>query len=130
MKKYFDKHGKEIKAGMIIRHSEDGVIEKVYACGDGDLGVDAVNPEYRKKHPDAEDEFYSLSSIGVRDFEIINNIKSWNVTYKHPFTGKEIKAIVYGETKKQAVKQARANNVPTKGESFYWEIVSIEETKE
>ena len=129
MKKYFDKYGNEIKAGMIIRHSEDGVIEKVYACGDGDLGVDAVSPAYRKKHPDAEDEFYSLSSIGVREFEIVN-IKSWNVIYKHPFTGQELKSIVFAETKKQATKQARANNVPTKGESFYWEIVSIEEAKE
>ena len=59
-----------------------------------------------------------------------NNIKSWNVIYKHPFTGEEVKTIVYGETKKQATKQARANNVPTNVGSFYWEIVSIEETKE
>lgn len=71
MKQYFDMYGNEIKAGMIIRRPEDGVTEKVFTCGDADLGVDAVRPTYRKRHPDVEDEFYSLSSIGVCDFEIV-----------------------------------------------------------
>lgn len=73
MKKYFDMNGREIKAGMTIRRPKDGGIEKVYACGDGDLGVDAINPAYRKRHPDTDDAFYSLSSIGVREFEIIDD---------------------------------------------------------
>lgn len=57
------------------------------------------------------------------------NVKSWEVLYRHPFTGETVKAVVHGETKKQAMKQARENNVPTTGQSFFWEIISVEELK-
>lgn len=54
-------------------------------------------------------------------------MKTWKVTYKHPSTEKTVTALVYGKTKKEAVKKARANNTPTQGNSFFWEIVSVEE---
>ena len=50
---YFDKHGNEIKAGMFLR-MEDGSIEEIYACTDSygkeDLGINASNDEYLKRH--------------------------------------------------------------------------------
>jgi hypothetical protein len=58
-----------------------------------------------------------------------NNVKTWEVTYKHPFTGELRKALVYGKSKKEAGKKARENNVPTRGKTFFWEIVSIEELR-
>ena len=59
-----------------------------------------------------------------------NNIKTWAVTYQHPITGVFVKTFVYAPSKKEAVKQARENNVPTMGKSFFWEIVSVEEVKQ
>ena len=54
-------------------------------------------------------------------------IKTWNVTYKHPFTNEIVKTVVYAKDQKEAAKKARDNNVPTRGETFFYEIVSIEE---
>lgn len=54
-------------------------------------------------------------------------VKVWNVTYKHPFTNETVKTVVYAKNRKEAVKKARDNNVPTMGETFFYEIVSIEE---
>lgn len=54
-------------------------------------------------------------------------IKTWNVTYKHPFTNEIVKSLVYAKDKKEATKKARSNNVPTHGNTFFYEIVSIEE---
>lgn len=56
-----------------------------------------------------------------------NNIKTWEVVYRHPTNGEEKKTVVFATSKKQATKMARENNVPTMGKSFFWEIVSIEE---
>ena len=56
-------------------------------------------------------------------------IKTWNVTYKHPFTNEIVKTLVYAKDRKEAVKKARDNNVPTMGETFFYEIVSIEESE-
>lgn len=56
-----------------------------------------------------------------------NNVKTWEVTYKNPSTGETVKSFVYGKTKKEAVKKALANNVPTQGKTFFWQIVSLEE---
>lgn len=56
-----------------------------------------------------------------------NDVKTWIVTYKHPSTGETVNGIEYAKTKKQAVKQARKHNTPTQGNSFFWEIVSVEE---
>lgn len=67
---YKDKNGVEIKEGMLIQHDE-GDLERVYPCGDGDLGVSATNPEYLKTHPDAEEEFYPLSNFCLSEWEIV-----------------------------------------------------------
>lgn len=71
---YFDKHGKQILADMYIRH-ESGDQEKVYSCatnGIEDLGVDAVRPAWREKHPDCENEFYSLRDFDLKEWEIVS----------------------------------------------------------
>ena len=51
--KYFDKHGTEIQAGMMIRH-DDGSIDKVYATmdffGNMDLSVNASNDDLSLIH--------------------------------------------------------------------------------
>ena len=51
---YFDKNGKEIKAGMKIL-MEDGSIEMVYDTedqyGNPNLGINASNEEFLKLHP-------------------------------------------------------------------------------
>ena len=71
---YHDKHGNEILAGMTIRY-DDGDVELVYAITDGsgdeDLGIMATNPDYVKHHPNCEIKYYSLSSIGTREWEIV-----------------------------------------------------------
>ena len=56
-----------------------------------------------------------------------NNIKTWRVTYQHPITGEIVTALVYAPNKKEAVKQAMENNVPTVGKSFFWRIVEVSE---
>ena len=70
---YFDKHGNEIKAGMFLR-MEDGSIEEIYACTDSygkeDLGINASNDEYLKRHGlgEFDREFYSLSASEKQNF--------------------------------------------------------------
>lgn len=73
---YYDKHGKEIRAGMHLR-MEDGSVELVYATSDGygnpDLGVNASNDEYMKRHhiPEVCREYYPLSNFPQDGLEII-----------------------------------------------------------
>ncbi len=71
---YHDKHGKEILAGMTIRH-EEGETEQVFATadayGDDDLGVMATNPAYADRHPDCDIEYYSLSNFRMSEWEIV-----------------------------------------------------------
>ena len=71
---YKDKHGKEIRAGMTIRH-DNGDNELVYntmdAYGDDILGILATNPDYIKYHPDCELEYYPLSNFDMREWEIV-----------------------------------------------------------
>ena len=68
--KYFDKNGTEIRAGMFLC-MEDGSIEKVYTCGDGnggvDLGINASNEEYMRRNQIDEyyREYYSLSAFDL-----------------------------------------------------------------
>ena len=61
---YFDKNGKEIRAGMKIL-MEDGSIEMVYDTedqyGNPNLGINASNEEFLKLHPNWAREYYSLS---------------------------------------------------------------------
>jgi hypothetical protein len=72
---YKDKHGKEIKAGMTIRH-DCGCTDKVYLYaksfyGETDLGVNATNPNYKKHHPNCEQEYYSLKNYNLKEWETI-----------------------------------------------------------
>jgi len=71
---YHDKRGREILAGMTIRH-DNGDSEKVYATtdafGDDDLGVMATNPAYAALHPDCDIEYYSLSNFRMSEWEIM-----------------------------------------------------------
>lgn len=72
---YRDKNGVQILPGMQLRFP-DGSVEKVYATMDSegkpDLGINASNEAYMRNHgvPEAEREFYSLASVGVRDAEV------------------------------------------------------------
>lgn len=71
--KYFDKNGKEIKAGMTIR-MDDGSIELVYATedayGNPNLGINATNEAFLERHSEWEREFYSLSMFDMSKVEI------------------------------------------------------------
>ena len=59
---YFDKNGKEIKAGMKIL-MDDGSIEMVYDTddqyGNPSLGINASNEEFLKLHPNWAREYYN-----------------------------------------------------------------------
>lgn len=69
-RQYFDKNGKEIKAGMIIMDSE-GNKEAVYDLGE-DLGLNASNERYLETHPDVTREYYPLYQFSLReDWEIV-----------------------------------------------------------
>lgn len=65
---YFDKNGKEIKAGMKLR-MEDGSAELVYDTtdqyGNADLGINATNEAFLLEHPNWQRECYSLSSFNT-----------------------------------------------------------------
>lgn len=67
---YFDKNGKEIKAGMKIL-MEDGSIEMVYgtvdAYGDPNLGISASNKAFLEAHPNWARE-YKQSSLRLFQF--------------------------------------------------------------
>lgn len=70
---YFDKNGKEIKAGMKIL-MEDGSIEMVYDTedqyGNPNLGINASNGEFFKLHPNWAREYYSLSMFKQSGIEV------------------------------------------------------------
>lgn len=70
---YFDKNGKEIKAGMRIL-MDDGSIEMVYDTddqyGNPSLGINASNEEFLKLHPNWAREYYSLSNFKPSSIEI------------------------------------------------------------
>lgn len=70
---YFDKKGNQIRPGMKIL-MEDGTVEVVYETTDGygnpDLGINATNKAFLEKHPDWDQEFYSLSSFDLGRDEI------------------------------------------------------------
>ena len=73
-KKYIDKNGTEIKAGMSVKMS-DSRVELVYdttdADGNPDLGINASNEDFLRRHPDADREYYSLSILDLREAEIV-----------------------------------------------------------
>ena len=70
---YFDKNGKEIKAGMKII-KEDGSLELVYDTTDAyknpDLGINASNEAFLEAHPNWAREYYSLSNFNIKGIEI------------------------------------------------------------
>lgn len=70
---YLDKNGNAIKPGMKILMA-DGSVELVYETtdefGNLDLGISAINKAFLDRHPDWEQEFYSLSSLDTRSAEI------------------------------------------------------------
>lgn len=70
---YFDKNGKEIKAGMKIL-MEDGSIEMVYDTedqyGSPNFGINASNEEFLKLHPNWAREYYSLSMFKQSGIEV------------------------------------------------------------
>ena len=71
--RYFDKNGKEIRAGMKIL-MEDGSIEMVYDTedqyGNPNLGINASNEEFLKLHPNWAREYYSLSMFKQSGIEV------------------------------------------------------------
>lgn len=70
---YFDKNGKEIRAGMKIL-MEDGSIEMVYDTedqyGNPNLGINASNEEFLKLHPNWAREYYSLAMFKQSGIEV------------------------------------------------------------
>ncbi len=73
--RYYDANQREIFADMHIQFP-NGTVEKVYATqdtdGNPDLGINASNDAYMQLHgiPEAEREFYSLSSVDLHGVEI------------------------------------------------------------
>ena len=67
--KYFDKNGDRIKAGMTIRH-DDGDLDKVYPCKDGDLGLNASN-EQHVNFNEFNRELYPLYQFNMKEWEIV-----------------------------------------------------------
>lgn len=70
---YFDKNGKEIKAGMKIRMEDDN-IEMVYdtvdAYGNLNLGINASNEAFLELHPNWAREYYPLSMFNMTGIEV------------------------------------------------------------
>lgn len=70
---YFDKNGKEIKAGMKIL-MDDGSIEMVYdteeAYGNPNFGINASNEAFLEAHPNWAREYYSLSMFKQSSIEV------------------------------------------------------------
>ena len=83
--KYYDKNGSEIKAGMYLC-LENGSIEKVYVCSDGNggetLGINASNEKYMQAHgmTEADREFYPLSAFNLREAELCEPEQMQNIS--------------------------------------------------
>ena len=99
---YFDKNGKEIKAGMKIL-MDDGSVELVYATedsfGNPNLGINATNEAFLREHTNWEREYYSLSMFDMSATEICpseQDIKAELETLKPIIDGTE-HALDYGE---------------------------------
>ncbi len=58
---YVDKHNCIIQEGDKLRY-DDGTLDKVFALEDNSLGHCAMNPDYLKHHPDAEEKYTPLIS--------------------------------------------------------------------
>lgn len=69
--RYFDKNGKEILVGNIIRHN-NGEEEKIYACGDGNLGVNASTKKYLEENGESARECYPLQEFDLHEWEVVS----------------------------------------------------------
>mgnify|MGYP001053423916 CR=1 FL=1 len=69
VKKYFDKNGERILAGMKIEH-DNGDIDLVYEARGGDLGVNASNEKFVGFDP-MRRELYPLSEFDMKEFKIV-----------------------------------------------------------
>ncbi len=58
---YVDKHNCIIQEGDKLRY-DDGTLDKVFTLEDNSLGHCAMNPDYLKHHPDAEEKYTPLIS--------------------------------------------------------------------
>ena len=80
---YYDCNGNEILEGMVLRMA-DGSTEEVYATtdayGNEDLSINASNEAYLRWHPEADREYYSLSSFDLRYVEIIGQTEAMEMT--------------------------------------------------
>lgn len=76
-KRYYDRNGKEIKAGHTIKycHGDKSLerTEKVYLTTDGELGTDATNPVWIEKGWAVPCEYgiYPLTRAETEEVEIV-----------------------------------------------------------
>ena len=72
--KYCDKNGVEIEADMTLLMS-DGTTEHVYdttdSDGNPDIGINASNEDFLRKHPNADREYYSLGNYDLSSATVL-----------------------------------------------------------
>ncbi len=73
MRKYFDRNGQEIMAGMRIRI--EGTLESalVEPCGEDELGILATNMDFAKNYPETPIKYYPLFSFDRNDLSIVED---------------------------------------------------------
>ena len=71
--RYFDKHGREITEGCIIRYT-DGRTREVYRTNQDELGTDATNPTWIESGRAVSCEFgiYPLEYDETNEVEVID----------------------------------------------------------
>ena len=71
--RYFDKHGREITEGCIIRYT-DGRTREVYRTNQDELGTDATNPKWIESGRAVSGEFgiYPLEYDETNEVEVID----------------------------------------------------------
>jgi hypothetical protein len=81
-KKYFDRNGKEIKNGYLIKylHGDRSLerTERVYMTADGELGIDATNPSWVERGLAVPCEFgiYPLGNEETNNVEVVEGYVS------------------------------------------------------
>ena len=75
--RYFDKHGREITEGCIIRYT-DGRTREVYRTNQDELGTDATNPKWIESGRAVSCEFgiYPLEYDETNEVEVIDRRKT------------------------------------------------------
>jgi hypothetical protein len=77
MTKYYDKNGKEVKAGMTLKH-DDGDVDLVYECetdeGKKDLGFNASNENHVNFH-ELNRKIYPLYQFNMKEWEVVEDGK-------------------------------------------------------